>query len=104
MGIVTAIFPHAPEIIGTSILGVITAGSLGMGITGSVLRGRVKRFRQYVQQIGDRAYCNIKELADKTGKTEEKVRKDLKLMIDKKMFRQGHLDQKETCLIVTDAM
>ena len=52
----------------------------------------------------DRAYCNIKELADKTGKTEEKVRKDLKLMIDKKMFRQGHLDQKETCLIVTDAM
>ena len=88
MGIVTAIFPHAPEIIGTSILGVITAGSLGMGITGSVLRGRVKRFRQYVQQIGDRAYCNIKELADKTGKTEEKVRKDLKLMIDKKMFRQ----------------
>ena len=54
--------------------------------------------------IRDRAYCNIKELADKTGKTETKVRKDLKLMIEKRMFLQGHLDQKETCLIVTDAM
>ncbi|RHS56626.1 hypothetical protein DW961_09565 [Blautia sp. AM46-3MH] len=103
-GIVTAIYPGAPAIIATAIVGGITAASLGMGITGTVIRGRVKRFRQYVQQIGDRAYCNIKELADKTGKTEIKVRKDLKLMIEKRMFLQGHLDQKETCLIVTDAM
>ena len=103
-GIVTAIYPGVPAIIATAIVGCITAASLGMGITGTVIRGRVKRFRQYVQQIGDRAYCNIKELADKTGKTETKVRKDLKLMIDKRMFLQGHLDQKETCLIVTDAM
>ena len=93
-----------PSIIATATVGGITAASLGMGITGTVIRGRVKRFRQYVQQIGDRAYCNIKELADKTGKTETKVRKDLKLMIEKRMFLQGHLDQKETCLIVTDAM
>ena len=103
-GIVTAIYPGAPAIIATAFVGAITAASLGMGITGSVIRGRVKRFRRYVQQIGDRTYCNIKELADKTGKTEGKVRKDLKLMIDKRMFLQGHLDQKETCLIVTDAM
>ena len=103
-GIVTAIYPGVPSIIATATVGGITAASLGMGITGTVIRGRVKRFRQYVQQIGDRAYCNIKELADKTGKTETKVRKDLKLMIEKRMFLQGHLDQKETCLIVTDAM
>ena len=51
-----------------------------------------------------RCTVNIKELADKTGKTETKVRKDLKLMIEKRMFLQGHLDQKDTCLIVTDAM
>ena len=103
-GIVAAIYPGVPSIIATATVGGITAASLGMGITGTVIRGRVKRFRQYVQQIGDRAYCNIKELADKTGKTETKVRKDLKLMIEKRMFLQGHLDQKETCLIVTDAM
>ena len=103
-GIVTAIYPGVPSIIATATVGGITAASLGMGITGTVIRGRVKRFRQYVQQIGDRAYCNIKELDDKTGKTETKVRKDLKLMIEKRMFLQGHLDQKETCLIVTDAM
>ena len=88
-GIVTAIYPGAPAIIATAIVGGITAASLGMGITGTVIRGRVKRFRQYVQQIGDRAYCNIKELADKTGKTEIKVRKDLKLMIEKRMFTAG---------------
>ena len=100
----TPAYPGVPSIIATATVGGITAASLGMGITGTVIRGRVKRFRQYVQQIGDRAYCNIKELADKTGKTETKVRKDLKLMIEKRMFLQGHLDQKETCLIVTDAM
>lgn len=104
MGIVTAIYPKVPVIATTAIVGAITAASLGTGIAGTVMSGRVKRFRRYIQQIGDRAYCNIKELSDKTGKTEEKVRKDLKLMIDKKMFLQGHLDRKETCLIVTDAM
>lgn len=104
MGLVTAIYPHAPAIITTAVMGTLTAASLGTGIAGTVIRGRVNRFRQYVRQIGDRAYCTIGELADKTGKTEEKIKKDLKLMIDKKMFLQGHLDQKETCLIVTDAM
>ncbi len=38
-GIVTAIYPRVPSIIATATVGGITAASLGMGITGTVIRG-----------------------------------------------------------------
>lgn len=104
MGIVTAVYPHPATIATTAVLGVVTAGSLVTGVIGTRIRGRIRRFRQYMRLVGDRAYCSISELAAGTGRTQEKIRKDLRLMIEKQMFLQGHLDQKETCLIVTDEM
>ena len=94
------------KIFGASALicAVLGTGFLGLGVAGSKIRGKVKRFREYVKIIGDRAYCNIEELANKTGKTPKMVIKDIRKMIEDKMFLQGHMDQKETCLIVTNEM
>ena len=60
------------------------------------------RFRQYVSVLRDREFCDIKEIASATGRDVRKVLKDEKKMITKGWFCQGHLDEKESCLMVSE--
>lgn len=101
-GIVLAWWPTLPATILTVLMTGLAVGFLGMGIAGTVVRKRAIRFQEYVKQIGNRTYCTIEELSQKTGRGRAKVLRDLKKMIEKKMFLQGHLDQQETCVIVTN--
>lgn len=75
-----------------------------MALVGTKKFSFVSRFKKYVRVIGDREYCTLDELISKTGKAKSKVLKDLKKMISKNMFLHGHIDAKETCVIVTDRM
>ena len=83
----------------------ITTG-LGLAVSayGAALKSRADRFRNYVGMVKERLYCSVEELAEKTGKSIRYVRRDLKCMMEKKMFLQGHLDKKESCFIASDAM
>lgn len=101
-GIVLAWWPTLPATILTVLMTGLAVGFLGMGIAGTVVRKRAIRFQEYVKQIGNRTYCTIEELSQKTGRGRAKVLRDLKKMIEKRMFLQGHLDQQETCVIVTN--
>ena len=101
-GIVLAWWPTLPATVLTVLMAGLAVGFLGMGIAGTVVRKRAIRFQEYVKQIGNRTYCTIEELSQKTGRGRAKVLRDLKKMIEKKMFLQGHLDQQETCVIVTN--
>lgn len=103
-GILMAISPSVAAGVVTGVMGVAAVGGLVMGLIGSGLWKTANRFRQYTKAIGNRAYCTIEELAGKSGRDKKSVVKDLKKMIDKKMFLQGHLDEQETCVIVTDEM
>lgn len=90
---------------GLTTLGIETAvmaAGIGISSVGTSQRGRVKRYRQYVEVVKEKLYCSIEELAAKTGKGEKYIRKDLKKMMNLGMFKQGHLDSKETCLIASD--
>lgn len=89
----------ASGIVGTGFL-----GSIGMVKRGVTLEGRVHRFKQYVQRLGQKQYCNIELLASAVGKKVSYVRKDIRKMIDNRYFLQGHLDDKGTTLITSDAM
>ena len=62
----------------------------------------VGRFRQYVSVLRDREFCDIKEIASATVRDVRKVLKDVKKMITKGWFCQGHLDEKESCLMVSE--
>ena len=62
----------------------------------------VGRFRQYVSVLREREFCDIKEIASATGRDVRKVLKDVKKMITKGWFCQGHLDEKESCLMVSE--
>ncbi len=83
-----------------------TAATTGLAVSayGASLKNRADRFKKYVGIVKEKLYCSVEELADKTGKSMRYVRRDLKRMMDKKMFLQGHLDKKESCFIASDAM
>ena len=59
------------------------------------------RFRRYVRILQGREYCDIRELDQRTGRSARAVVKDLRKMIRKGWFCQGHLDEQETCLMVS---
>lgn len=63
---------------------------------------KVKRFRQYVRILGDRTFCQIEEFAGQMGTDKQFVLRDLRQMLADGVFPQGHLDDQETCLMITD--
>lgn len=92
---------HVGIKIALSILCPLLAGSGLMAWKGSSMLSAMKRYQGYISGLHGRTYCNIKELADRSGKSFQFVLKDVRKMIDKGWFRQGHLDQENTCLIVS---
>ncbi|MBR6665408.1 MAG: 5-bromo-4-chloroindolyl phosphate hydrolysis family protein [Lachnospiraceae bacterium] len=88
----------------TGIVGGCFLGSLGLAKKGSSLKERVARYKQYVSRIGQAQYCELEQLAASVGKKVAFVKKDIRKMIDKKFFLQGHLDDLGTTLITSDEM
>ena len=83
---------------------ILFVGGLGVGIHGTRLTSRAGRYKRYVNMVKERLYCSIQEMSARIGKNEKFVVNDLKKMIRLGMFKQGRLDQKETCLIVSNEM
>lgn len=103
MGMFMGIFagdPEAATVMGVSLAFVVVFG--GLGILGTKILSRVRRFRMYVRILGGREYCDIKELQTQTGKQKKNVVRDLEQMIQKGWFKEGHMDSKKTCLMVSD--
>ncbi len=81
---------------------VFFVGGMMLGGFGTALLGRVKRFRNYIQELEGKEYCEIKELAYSLNKPQKYVVKDIEKLIQRGWFRQGHLDTQKTCLIVSN--
>lgn len=75
---------------------------------GGVLAGgisslnKVNRFQKYRKALGNHTYCNFEQLSRTVGKSVKFVKKDIKAMITKGWFLEGHVDKQETCLITSD--
>lgn len=105
MGIIMLICLIAPfngHVSAAALLAVFTAAGFTGGISGSGVYGRIKRFEKYVALLGEKTYADIKALAASTGKSAAYVKKDLKKMIARHWFHQGHISDDGTSLIVTD--
>lgn len=59
------------------------------------------RFKVYKRTLGQKTYCSIDDLARSVGKKKEFVQKDLRRMIDKGLFPEGHLDKEGNTLIIS---
>lgn len=86
------------------ILGAMTAGSGVLLSIGQKLLGRVRLFKKYAAALRGKTYCAVEELAAKLGKKERQVVRELRGMIDRGMFPQGHIDDEEKTLLLTDEL
>ena len=104
LGILSLFIGSIASKIGTVMMIFLPAMGLSaiMGICGNRLRKKIKRFRSYVKTLNGKPYANVKNLAKSVRKSEKFVRKDLKKMIDKRMFLEGHLDKNGVCFMATD--
>ena len=63
----------------------------------------VSRFRSYKRLLGKKTQCALEKLARAVGKDVSFVRKDVRKMIGKGYFPEGHLDHEQNHLIISDA-
>ncbi|MEG0962163.1 MAG: 5-bromo-4-chloroindolyl phosphate hydrolysis family protein [Acetivibrio sp.] len=85
-------------------LAILTPLWMGGGVMvwkGSSMLSMVTRYRKYISGLHGKTYCNIKELAQACGKSMKYVQKDVRMMIQRGWFREGHLDYENSCLIVS---
>jgi len=88
----------------TIISGCCAVACAGLTAAGVRLRGRVRRFREYLSTMKGAEFFEIKDLAAKTGSRETFVKKDLAKMIDMRMFLQGHIDDSGQYFIGNDSV
>ncbi|MCR4654675.1 MAG: 5-bromo-4-chloroindolyl phosphate hydrolysis family protein [Lachnospiraceae bacterium] len=77
---------------------------LGFFSFGMYNRGMLDRARRYAQACGEKMYISISELASGTGMKPKRLIRDIKRMLKKGIFPQGHLDEKETTLMLSNAV
>ena len=76
-------------------------GGIALILSGSAKMNMVKRFKTYRHVLGDKTQCSLEKLASAVGKNTSYVRRDVRRMIDDRLFLQGHLDKEQTMLITS---
>ena len=82
--------------------GVITVGCLGLGVVGTVRLAGKNQMRKIWKYLKGRDFCKISEICESLGFPNKKVVKSLEKMIDLKFLPEGHFDDTQTCLMLTD--
>ena len=101
---VTAIIMLTTDILlGVQISGAVLLPS-ALLLTGGIRNlNTVGRFRTYRRLLGKKTQCALDKLARAIGKDVSFVRKDVRRMIGKGFFPEGHLDHEQNHLIISDA-
>lgn len=86
----------------SSIFGFLIVVFIIMINVGCRQKGRLKRAEKYRELSGDRHYVNLQDLALHTNKTIKYITKDVKKMLERGFFPEGHLDIQESCLMLDD--
>lgn len=103
--LMVAIFEGGADMwLASGILGGFFMGNLGLVKLGNNLKERIARFKKYVSRVGQAQYCSLEQLAVTVEKKVSFVKKDVRKMIDKGFFLQGHIDDMGTTLITSNEM
>lgn len=89
-------------VIAMVLLLLLTVGGLFLGFSGTRVLSRLKRYRQYCKVIGNQSLVTLAYLEKETGRSKKFLIQDLEDMRKRRMFRQAHLDEQRTCLMLTD--
>lgn len=103
LGMLALLFSGDVGVIGAVVFfGILTAAGFAVGMRGIGLTERARRFKRYVSIVQEKLYCSIEDLMAGTGRNRKFILKDLKKMMRKGWFLQGHLDKQENCFMVSD--
>lgn len=98
------------DLFGTGVIGAVSAslaaafagGCTAMAVVGGMWRRRAGRFKKYIRTMGERDFYPVEGLAQIVQKKEKFVIRDLRRMIGRGWFKEGHLDEQETCFMLTN--
>ena len=79
----------------------VAAGIINIGI---FQRKRIKLARRFAQLCGNKNYIGIDELANAVNKSPRKTLSEIKKMLNKGFFPQGHIDAQKTTLMLSDSV
>lgn len=82
--------------------GLLLACGIWLICSGTRTLGWIKRFKVYRRILGQKTHCTLERLARGVDKSVGFVRKDLKRMIQRGLFREGYLDKEEMTLITSE--
>ena len=101
---IVAIVMLATELmLGAVISGAVLLPSAILLTNGIQSLSTVGRFRTYKRLLGRKTQCALDKLARAVGKDVAFVRKDVRKMIGRGYFTEGHLDHEQNHLIISDA-
>ena len=83
---------------------VIFGVMFGISYFFSYRRKEISRFKAYLASLDHNGYAEISSMANRIGRPESSVVKDLETMIEKKYFYQGHLVENNTIFLVNDEL
>ena len=101
-GFVTIVMLCTGILLGAGISGALLLPSALLLTSGINTMGTVNRFRTYRKLLGKKTQCALDKLARAVGRDVPFVRRDLKKMIGRGYFLEGHLDHEQNHLIISD--
>ena len=94
--LISIAFSAAGAKIGSAImLFIMLAAGVFLIVKGATGLSLAKRFDQYVRSLENSEYADIEKLAVYCHKSEKEIIRDIRKMLGKGWFLQGHLDKSE---------
>ena len=88
--------------IGSAVMSAVFVGFTGLMGSGISDLRKLGRFNSYRRALGANTQIALEKLARSVGKPEKFVRREVKRMIGRGLFLEGHLNKEETFLLTTN--
>ena len=88
--------------IGSAVMAAVFVGFTGLMCSGISDLRKLGRFNSYRRALGSNTQIALEKLARSVGKPEKFVRREVKRMIGRGLFLEGHLNKEETFLLTTN--
>ncbi|MBC2575735.1 5-bromo-4-chloroindolyl phosphate hydrolysis family protein [Peptostreptococcus canis] len=73
-----------------------------LGIFSSIKFAKIQKYKKYIKLFEKNYMLDIKTISNKLSISKDNVLKDLKYMIDRKIFREGHLVENSELIFIND--
>ena len=87
---------------GVFLLGGLSLLGIGLIVSGGKRLSFISRFERYIGELEKSGFSDVRRLASVVHKDIDIVKKDLKIMLQRGWFIEGHLDDSGTCFMGTD--